>query len=460
MTRRRLALAAALGLAGVLIVPIAASADDAESASTRWSVTPATESGSDDRLSIQHALEAGETMTDRIAVQNLGEQTATFSLSAADGFTTRSGRFDMLASDEESVDSGTWIEIADEVTVEPGESVIVPFTITVPDLAEPGDHPAGVAASVVTTQSSGDGTNLGVESRVGVKVITRVKGELEPALEISNVSAEYHGTWNPLRPGQVTATFELANVGNTRISAEGNVTAGTGEAGFPGESDQIGELLPGDTRQATVTIDGTWPTFFAPGELVVTPTAAALDGTAPEADKVAVDLGVWAMPWPQLLVIVALALIIIALTWNRRRGRRRMDAMLQQARDEGKREAAGSHGTTPRISAPHGLPAIAFALIAFAAVGLAPDAAIASDYRSDDVSGVGVHVHIDELDDGGPSSVANGDADADGPAEALSATGTDPSLLIALAAAGAVACGAGVLYARRRSSPRDPEALP
>ncbi|MGO2090391.1 MAG: WxL protein peptidoglycan domain-containing protein [Microbacterium gubbeenense] len=358
LVTRRLAFAAALGLAGALIAPVAATADESDSASTRWSVTPAVEAGSDERFSIQHALEPGETTTDRIAVQNLGEETATFGLSAADGFTTRTGRFDMLASDDESVDAGTWIDIADEVTVEPGETVVVPLTITVPDLAEPGDHPAGVAASIVTSQASGDGTSLGVESRVGVKVVTRVKGELSPSLEVSNVSTEYHGTWNPFRPGGVTATFEIVNAGNTRLTATGIATAGTGEIAFPSEGEPIGDLLPGDTREVSVTIDGTWPTFYATGELVITPKAAALDGTAPDTAEVAMDLGVWAMPWPQLLVIVALGLIIIALTWNRRRGRRRMDAMLQQARDEGRRQAADTDGFAHRISAPGRLNAM------------------------------------------------------------------------------------------------------
>ena len=479
--RRRLALAAALGLVGILVAPVAAAADESDPADVRWSVTPADESGRDDRLSIQHALEAGESATDHIAVRNLGDEEATFRLSAADGFTTRSGRFDMVASDKESVDAGTWIDIGDDVTVGAGESAIVPFTITVPDSAEPGDHPAGVAASVLTSQASGDGTSLGVESRVGVKVITRVKGDLAPQIEIANVSAEYNGTWNPLRPGAVTATFDLVNAGNTRLIVDGLATAGTGEAAFPADGEPIGDLLPGDTREVSVTIDGTWPTFYAPGDLVVTPTAAALDGTAPDVDEASVSLGVWAIPWPQLVVLLALALIIIAVTWNRRRGKRRLDALLQQAREEGKRQAATSRGTASRVSFARGLPIAAFALlVAVASVTLTPDTATAASDSG--AEGVGVHVDIVERDDAATEADANGDADArgsdasgdadaggsgtsgdadaggsgtsgdadsGGPGTDLPATGSDPSLMIALGAAGAVACGAVLLLTRR-----------
>ena len=485
MTRQRLAaLAAALGLVAAVAAPTAASAAEAPDApDVRWAVTPADESGSDDRFSIQHALDAGESVTEFISVQNLGGEEATFSLSAADGFTTRSGRFDMLASDKESVDAGTWVEITDEVTIAGGDSAVVPFTITVPEQAEPGDHPAGVAASVITTQSSGDGTSLGVESRVGVKVITRVKGELAPALEVTNVDATYHGTWNPLSPGEVTATFELTNAGNTRLTAAGIASAGTGETAFPADGDPIGDLLPGDTREVTVAIDGTWPTFYAPGELVVTPTAEAMDGTTPEADAVAVDLGVMAMPWPQLLVLLALALIIAALTWNRRRGRRRIEQLLQQAREEGRRTA--SSGDAPAPMRVHRRNTLAMlAALAIAALASAPGAAVAVTAPGDDADGVSVHVNITELDDGGPGPGTDGQTepgtdggtdpdvgddtatdadtgadttddastDADDSGDDLPATGLDVSLTIALGAAGIAACAVGVYVFRRRTA--------
>jgi len=469
---RRLALAAALGLVGSFVAPLAATAAESDPAEVRWSVTPADEKGRDDRLSIQHALEAGESATDHIAVRNLGDEDATFRLTAADGYTTRSGRFDMVASDAESVDAGTWIDIADDVTVGPGESAIVPLTITVPDSAEPGDHPAGVAASVVTSQASPDGTSLGVESRVGVKVITRVKGDLAPKIEVENVSTEYHGTWNPLRPGEVTATFDLINAGNTRLIVAGLVTAGTGRVAFPNDSEPIGDLLPGDAREVSVTIDDTWPTFYAPGELVVTPTAEALDGTAPEADDVSIALSVWAMPWPQLLVLLALALIVIAVTWNRRRGKRRLDALLRQAREEGRRQAATPPGAASRVSLTRAFPAAAFALVvAIVSVTLTPDTAMAS--TDSGAEGVGVHVDISERDDADAGADANGDADAGGSgtkgdadadgaganedADAggsvadLPATDSDPSLMIALGAAGAVLCGTVLVLSRRRA---------
>lgn len=402
---RQTALALVLAVTSMLLLPTTATAEGTpEAAVVRWAVTPVDSSGEDDgRASIEHALDAGERVTDQISVQNLGDQEETFRLSAADGFTTSSGRFDMLASDQESTDAGTWIEISDEVTVPAGESVVVPFTITVPAHAEPGDHAAGVAASVITQQVAEDGTSLGIESRVGVKVITRVAGELAPAISVSEVSTTYHGSWNPFRAGQIRATFEVTNVGNTRLGIAGSASAGTGEISFPSDGEPIGELLQGDSRQVSFLIDGVWPTFSVPGELIVAPDAAVLGGTAPTVDQANIPFRTWAVPWPQLLVLLALALLLVALTGGRRRSRHRLAALLDQAREEGRRSAepegsedSGQPLSVRRARAP--LAALALTALGAAALALlAPAAASAAD-PDGGTDGAGLHVTITDLD--------------------------------------------------------------
>src|SRR5699024_6048565 len=95
-----------------------------------WSVTPADESGPDGRTVVQRELDPGQTGQDYFAVTNLSDRDATFDLSAADGYYTRTGRFDMLPDTEESVDAGTWIDVQPEVTVPAGETVVVPYRLT------------------------------------------------------------------------------------------------------------------------------------------------------------------------------------------------------------------------------------------------------------------------------------------------------------------------------------------
>jgi len=447
MTTRLITFAVTLGLALAASVLTATTAlGQPQAPLTRWAVTAADESGPDDRASIQPELDAGQSVTEHLSVQNLGDREETFRLTAADGFTTPTGRFDMLASDEESTEAGTWIDIPDEVTVAAGESEVVPFTITVPDQAEPGDHPAGVAASVVSRQSAEDGTAVGVESRMGVKVITRVTGELSPALEIGEVSTSYHGTWNPFRPGDVTATVELSNTGNTRLAVAGRATSGTGETTLPDPAEPIGDLLPGDTRQVSLTIEDVWPTIYLPGELVLAPEGAALDGSTVTAPQARASFGLWAAPWPQLLVLLGLALIIAALIGNRRRGRRRLEALLTQAREEGRRSA----GSQRRMLAPHG--ALAAAVLVTAS--LVPTAAVATGPQHDPEE-VGVHVTIEERDEATSAptetpAVRPDHEPGETPGGHLATTGTE---LIALLALGALLGGAGLII-RRTGSPR------
>ncbi|UOE44021.1 DUF916 domain-containing protein [Agromyces larvae] len=324
-----------VGAGGVLAGTSSAAAADEPPVS--WSVAPAGADGPDGRFSVEHEIEAGRSIDDFFAVRNLGGEAATFALSAADGFYNDNGRFDMLSSDRESVDSGTWIALPDSVTVAAGDTVVVPFTISVPGNAEPGDHAAGIAASVMST-SSGDGASVGIESRVGFRVMTRVAGELAPALSVGHVIADYRTSWNPLRPGDITVSFEVVNEGNTRLSLGGMVAIAGHETAFPASTDRAQDVLPGEGHVFTVEIDRVWPLFMFPGEVTVSPTVTTADGAMTTVAPSSASLFVWAMPWPQLLVLAGLALLVLALVWRRGRSKRRVDAMVSAAREEGRRE--------------------------------------------------------------------------------------------------------------------------
>ena len=326
-----------------LAAPFALATDTPEpestSSPTRWSVSAANEEGPDGRTSIEHEVDPGAVFVDRIAVRNLSKQEVTFKISAADGITTRKGRFDMLASDKQSVDAGTWVEIQNEVTIASGDTAIVPFTVKVPADAEPGDHPAGVAASVMTEQSATDGTSMGVESRVGVKVLTRVKGDLNPEISVENVQTNYQVAWNPISPGSATVTFDVINAGNTRLGVKGTIEVGGSTVVFPAEGEAPVNLSPGDTHTFSANVNDIWPLVRASGKLTITPAAAAFDGSSPEVDATVVDLGVWAIPWSQLIVLIGVILILVAIFSGRKRSKRKMDAMLEEARKAGQKEA-------------------------------------------------------------------------------------------------------------------------
>ena len=318
--------------------PTAAHAASDEDPEVRWSVVPADESGPDGRRSVEIDVDPGETVEDHFAVRNIGDDEVVFSLTAADGFYTRNGRFDILAADKESVDAGTWISLPETVTVPGGGTVVVPFSISIPDQAEPGDHAAGITASVLSVQSAEDGTSVGVESRVGFRVLTRVAGEIAPAASLAALTGDYTTSWNPLRPGEATVTFDVVNEGNTRLFAEGSVSAGGHTVFFPAEGESPQELLPGDTRTLTVVVDDVWPLFLVPTTVTLMPTAVTMSGTSETLEPDVADVVIWAVPWPQLLLLAGVALVVWAILWGRMRSRRRLDAMLEGAREEARAE--------------------------------------------------------------------------------------------------------------------------
>jgi hypothetical protein len=322
-------------------VPSAASAagDDAAEPAIRWSVVPSSTTGADGRTAIEHTLDPGESVEDHVAVRNVSTEDVTFGLTAADGFFTRAGRFDILPSGEESVAAGTWIDVVESVAVPAGQTVVVPFTVSVPDGAEPGDHAAGLTASVVSLQSADDGTAVGVESRVGVRVLTRVTGEISPAVSIQDLSGTYATSWNPFRPGEITVDFTVANDGNTRLLASGEAATAGRSVMFPAAGEIEQELLPGDERPLTAVIDDVWPLFLSTTIVTVSAEVLTIDGSQTQFVPVSAELVVWAVPWPQLLLLLGAGLIIGSLVWGRFRARRRLDAMLWEAREEGRRDA-------------------------------------------------------------------------------------------------------------------------
>lgn len=322
--------------------PAAAQTDSEDTGTVTWSVRPADESGEDGRSWVEQELDPGETALEYMAIRNLSDQEVTFRISAADAYFQENGRFSMLPSDQASTDAGLWIDAPDEATVGAQETVLVPFTTTVPENATPGDHAAGIAASVLSEQVGADGATVGVESRVGFRVMTRVTGELLPAASLEAVASSYDMSWNPLTPGTAQVTFEVVNTGNTRLLVTGAVTAGGHEVEFPGAEAIDQELLPGDRRSFTVTIEDVWPLVYVPGSLEVTPTVVG-EGENTAVDAATADAGFWAVPWPQLIALAGIVLLVGSGMWGRRRSRLRLEDMLAKAREEGHREASQAH---------------------------------------------------------------------------------------------------------------------
>jgi uncharacterized membrane protein len=328
---------AALALSALLLSAAPPAHAEQPEGDVTWMVRPSDGIGEDGRSWIELELNPGDTVEEHLLVRNLSLTPVTFHLSAADGYFTDTGRFNMLTSDKESVDAGTWVEIQDTVEVPAGADVIVPFTLTVPDDATPGDHPAGVAAGI----RSGSDDEVGIESRVGFRVMTRVAGELDPGVS-AEASASYSGSWHPFEPGRLDVAYTVENTGNTRLSIAPRISVSAlfGLVSFAADGPAIDEIAPGESRSSSVSFPSVWPLFVHAVDLQATATAVSDDLALGSVSPGTASSSTVAVPWTQLAVLVIAVLLLWALWRGHRRRERLIEERIEQARAEGRLAAA------------------------------------------------------------------------------------------------------------------------
>ncbi|WP_438817844.1 WxL protein peptidoglycan domain-containing protein, partial [Streptomyces clavuligerus] len=306
-------LAAALAAVALLLAPPARAADNGH-----WSVFPAaSQPGS--RPYFHLSADPGQTLRDEVTVTNRTAAPLTLRLYAADAHNTaRDGGFAVRAPEERRRGVGAWARPERErVTVPARGSVTVPYTITVPDEAPPGDHPGALVALDERVAAAGTGTGLGVRQAVGARIYLRVNGPAVPALTVEDLRIDQD---RPLVPGtgesSALVSYTLHNRGNVTLSPRVRITAGglfgrrlldRGATGVPSE------LLP---RQR-VRLTERWPgaPWADRGEVRVTAEAAAARDSA--------AISFLAVPWlPAGLLAVAAALLAARAALRRRAARR------------------------------------------------------------------------------------------------------------------------------------------
>ncbi|MEV2237108.1 DUF916 domain-containing protein [Micromonospora sp. NPDC049891] len=324
--------------------------------SLTWGVAPSSPDGPNGRAAFEYKLAPGAKLTDYVAVTNHSDRPITLDVYASDAYTTQRGGFDLLPADEKPTDVGAWVTFQTRTLTVPATSRLdVPFTLAVPGNATPGDHPGGIVASLAATDTDAQGNQVSVDHRVGARLHLRVTGELRPALDVEDLTVTHDGTWNPLRGGTVTATFTVRNSGNVRLTGQPElaVAGPFGIARRATDGDVLPEILPGDSYRTSVRVTGVPPLLRLGSTLTVTPAAVTDEVLDPAPATVTREVGLWAVPWSQL-VILLLAAAIAALAIGRRRRRRRRGAQelaraVAEAREQGRAEAAGtgSAPTTP-----------------------------------------------------------------------------------------------------------------
>lgn len=281
-----------------------------------FAVQPSGPDGPGSRDWFTYTLDPGAVFGDTVAVSNLSSKPVRFVIYPTDAVSVAdTAGFAALKDTETPTGVGTWITLAaGEYTVPAGQRIDVPFSITVPQDAEPGDH-AGAILAVDPTEgnvdpaSAPDGLSFNVRHRMGARVYVRVSGPVTPALRIDELSVERHD-------GTATVKWEVANTGNVRLTptAQVRVTGLFGRTIHTAPLQDVPELLPGANYVGASIVYGLprWEPLTA--HLVV------------NADGVRTERSTQLAPYPWALIAMVALLFAGAGGWYRRRHRRRRGA--------------------------------------------------------------------------------------------------------------------------------------
>ncbi|MFC4069345.1 WxL protein peptidoglycan domain-containing protein [Actinoplanes subglobosus] len=310
--------AAALALATLFLIP----ATPAQATGNgEWAVTPtpAKNPGPTPRLYFFLDASPGQTVKESVRVTNLGKDPKSFVVYGADAYNTvKDGGFALRTKDRAQVDLGAWVSsVVGNVTVPAGASADIPFTITVPTQATPGDHVGGVVAmeSEASSTAEAGGATVRIQRAVGARVYLRVAGTVVPGLSVSNLEVDIDSPLLPV-PARGDFTYTVANIGNVHLMPEATVRA-TGLFGHRIEvtgSAPSSDMVPGAEGQFSMRAEGVWPF-----DVVTTSVVVKADGGV-YARKSARSF-VWS--WTGVALIVLLA---GGIWWSARRRLRGREA--------------------------------------------------------------------------------------------------------------------------------------
>jgi hypothetical protein len=277
-------LLATLGLVGSVARPAAAADGDVP-----WTVKTAANNFGAERQNYVYTINPGGQLEDGIVVVNHG---------------TTLLHLDLVTQDPRSTGIGAWVHPErDDVTVPPGDSVQVPFVITLPDDAAPGDY----LGAIVTSLADAD--------EVGIPIRLRVGGALKPSLVVENLRVHYADTPNPLGKGDATVNYTIHNTGNAILTARQTVSV-SGPFGRwavgAGTLADTPPLLPGDTRKVSAPLHGVAPALRLTATVTLVPLLTDAAGSIAPLAATKASGHAWTVPWSLLAALIVLCGLVVA----------------------------------------------------------------------------------------------------------------------------------------------------
>lgn len=374
MKRLPAALIAAVAVATALAPAVTAAADTTPTVpgAPAWSVQASGATGSDGRASFAYGVKPGTEIDDYVSVTNVGGAVQTFNIYGTDGITQYdTGLFGLLTAAQKAKDVGSWITPkVTQLTVQPGQTAIVPVVILVPSDASPGDHTGGIVASVTTAAPGTKGQpGVGIDQRVAARVYLRVSGQPVGGAAATGVVVAFSPSLNPFGTGDATVDYDIKNTGNVREDATSQLTL-SGPFGVilgSAKAKTVDNLLPGESTHVHQKISGVFPLALLFANLSLTPSAPTdLIGQSKLRDEagnplpplkepsfvtVRASAFTGAVSWTLLLLLVIVAAAVFLVARYVRTTRERMFEAIDAATEQARREAIAEAETREKATA-------------------------------------------------------------------------------------------------------------
>lgn len=259
-----------------------------------------------------HTIKQGETIDEKVVVANRSDKERTVLVYAVDAIPTNTGSFSCKQRVEKLEDAGGWIKLAaNEVTLGPGKSDIIDFTITAPAKADVGEHNACIAFETKEDEGEVSG-NLRIRTRSAVRVALTIPGELHREVSIDSYRVAQENSRQRL-------TLTLKNVGNVSADTKVDVQLRTLFGGTVYRNGGEYPVLAGNKLELSYENDkspffGGW--FFAQASAAYNPDSTTWGTKATENLKIIYAQNQLVFIWPQPLAGIILLLAIGLIAWG------------------------------------------------------------------------------------------------------------------------------------------------
>ena len=131
------------------------------------------------------------------------------------------GEFTPLLNGDPSGTLASWVQITSApITIAPGKSSDVPFSISVPKNASPGGHYAAILMGTSPTTTNNDQSQVRVSSNVSSLLFVRIAGDIMEKGDIRTFVTDKSFYSKP----DVNFTLRFQNFGNVDLQPQGQIT--------------------------------------------------------------------------------------------------------------------------------------------------------------------------------------------------------------------------------------------